>query len=110
MKEKLLSYLNERIAWCKQEQARLKAEYRADEAVHMQIAMNVYGIFLSTYRAVNFDLPETLRRFSGIVSTWDENHKLAHAHGDATKQMIEEIKISRAMEILRTAKEMEASA
>lgn len=110
MKEKMLAYLNERITWCRQEQARLKAEYRADEAVHMQIAMNVYSIFLSTYQAVKYDLPETLRRFSGIVSTWDESHKQAHAHDDATKQLIEEIKIARAMEILRAAKEMEASA
>ena len=110
MKEKLLAYLDERIAWCKQEQARLKAEYRADEAVHMQIAMNVYSIFQSTYRAVKYDLPETLRRFSGIMSTWDESHRQAHAHGDEAKQLIEEIKLARASEILRAAKEMEASA
>ena len=110
MKEKLLAYLDERIAWCRQEQLRLKAEYRADEAAHMQIASNVYSIFQSTYRAMKYDLPETLRRFSGIVSSWDESHKLAHAHGDTEKQLIEELKLARAMEILRTAKEMEASA
>ena len=108
MKEKLLAYLNGRITWCKQEQARLKAEYRADEAAHMQIAMNVYSIFLSTYQAMKFDLPETLRRFSGIISTWDESHKRAHEHGDTQKLLIEEIKLARAMEILREAKEMEA--
>ena len=110
MKENLIAYINSRIDWHQQEQARLKAEYRQDEAVLMQIATNVYRIFLSTYQAMKFDLGETLQRFSSIMSTWDESHKQAHAHDDATKQLIEEIKIARAMEILRAAKEMEASA
>ena len=110
MKEEMLAYLDERIAWCRQEQARLKAEYRADEAAHMQIAMNVYGIFRSTYQAVKYDLAETLRRFSGVVGSWDESHKQACAHGDTEKQLIEEIKIGRALEIIRRAKETEAGA
>ena len=109
IKEKLIAYINSQIDWHQQEQARLKAEYRQDEAAHMQIAANVYRIFLSTYQAMKFDLAETLRRFSSIMSTWDENHKLACAHDNAEKRMIEEIKISRALEIIRYAKELEAT-
>ena len=107
MKEELLSYIDERIAWHKGEQSRLKAEYRQDEANMMQIAINVYGIFRSTYQAMKYDLDETVKRFAGIVRTWDESHKLASAHGDNQKQLIEEIKIARATEILRRAKETE---
>ena len=108
MKEEMLAYLDRSIAWCKQEQLRLKNEYRADEAAHMQIAMNVYGIFLSTYRAVKYDLAETVHRFSGIIRSWDESHRNAHEHGDTQKMLIEEIKLARATEILRKAKELEA--
>ncbi|MBQ4580162.1 MAG: hypothetical protein IJA83_05825 [Clostridia bacterium] len=107
MKEEMLAYLNDRIDWHKREQARLKAACCADEAAHVQIAINVYGIFMSVYQAVRFDLDETLRRFSGIVSTWDESHRAACEHGDEAKKFVEEIKISRAMEIIRRAKELE---
>ena len=107
MKEELLSYIDERIAWHKGEQSRLKAEYRQDEAAHVQIAINVYNIFLATYRAMKFDLGETLRRFSSIVGNWDESHRIACEHGDDPKKFVEEIKIDRAMEIIRRAKELE---
>ena len=108
MKEEMLSYIDERIAWHKGEQSRLKAEYRLDEAAHVQIAINVYNIFRSTYQAVKYDLDETVKRFSGIVGTWDESRKRACEHGDEEKGLIEEIKIARAMELLRRAKETEA--
>ena len=108
MKSDLLTYIDERIAWHQAEQARLKAEFRQGEAVHMQIAVNVYNIFRATYQAMKFDLDETIRRFSSIVSSWDESHKLACEHDDAEKRLIEEIKIARAMELLRRAKETEA--
>lgn len=108
MKEEMLRYIDERIAWHQCEQVRLKAEYRQDEASHMQIAINVYNIFRSTYQAMKFNLDETVRRFSSIVNNWDESHKRACEHGDEEKQLIEEIKIARAMELLRRAKEMEA--
>lgn len=68
MKEEMLRYIDERIAWHQGEQARLKAEYRQDEANHMQIAINVYNIFRSTYQAMKFDLDETVRRFSAITA------------------------------------------
>lgn len=109
MKEKLLAYINERIDWHKREQARLKASYRNDEAVHMQVAINVYNIFLSTWQAMKYDLDETLMRFSSIISTWDENHRRAMEHNELEKQLIEEIKIDRALEIIRRAKELEES-
>lgn len=106
MKEAILSYIDERISWHKGEQARLKAEYRQDEANLMQIAINVYGIFSSIYHALKFDLDETVKRFGGIISTWDVNHKRACEHGDDEKRLIEEVKLSRATELLRYAKEM----
>ena len=105
MKEELLSYINERIAWHKGEQARLKAEYRQDEATHMQIAINVYGIFRATYQAMKFDLDETVKRFGHIISSWEENHKRACEHEDEEKRLIEEIKLARAMELLHRAQE-----
>lgn len=107
MKEKLLAYINERIDWHRREQARLKASYRNDEAIHMQVAINVYNIFLSTWQAMKFDLDETLLRFSSISSTWDNNHRRALEHNELEKQLIEEIKIDRALEIIRFAKELE---
>ena len=107
MKEALLAYLNERIDWHKREQTRLRGEYRQDEAAHMQIAINVYNIFLATYQSMKFDLGETLQRFSGIVSNWDASHRSACEHGDDTKKFVEEIKIDRAIEIIRRAKELE---
>ncbi len=107
MKEEMLSYLNERIDWHRREQARLKAACCADEAAHVQIAINVYNIFLSTYKAMKYDLDETLSRFSRIVSNWDESHRAACEHQDDAKKFVEEIKISRAMEIIRRAKELE---
>ena len=107
MKEELIGDINDRIAWHQQEQARLKKAYRADEAVHMQIAVNVYNIFLSIYQAVKYDLDETVKRFSGIIGTWDASHRKAYEHGDTEKMLIETIKIERATEILRRAKELE---
>ena len=108
MKEEMLRYIDERISWHQNEQARLKTEYRQDEANHMQIAINVYNIFRSTYQAMKFALDETVRRFSAITGTWDESHKRACEHGDEEKRLIEEIKLARAMELLRHAKETEA--
>ena len=108
MKEEMLRYIDERITWHQSEQARLKAEYRQDEANHMQIAINVYNIFRSTYQAMKYDLDATVARFSVIVGSWDESHRHACEHGDDEKRLIEEIKLARAMELLRRAKETEA--
>lgn len=105
MKEEMIRYIDERISWHQGEQARLKAEYRQDEANHMQIAINVYNIFRATYQAMKYDLSATVARFSSIVSSWDENHRRACEHGDEEKRLIEEIKLARAMELLRRAKE-----
>lgn len=107
MKDELIQYLNERIDWYKNEQTRLRRESRADEAAHMQIAVNVYNIFLSTYQAMKFDLTAALEKFRVIVSVWDNSYRRAMAHNDYDKQFIEEIKINRATEILRRAKELE---
>ena len=107
MKEALMQFLNERIEWHKLEQARLKQASCGDEAAHQQIMINVYGIFRSTYQAMKFDLAETLRRFSSIVDTWDKQHHLAHEHNNAEQLLIEQIKIDRALEIIRYAQELE---
>ena len=107
MKEEMLAFISERVRWHQQEHARLRKEERGDEAAHLQIAINVYNIFLSTYQAMQYDLAETLRRFSAIVDTWDQNHRRACEHDDPAKKFIEEIKINRALEIIRRAKELE---
>jgi len=107
MKAEMLAYLNERITWHRQEQARLKQDDRADEAAHLQIAANVYSIFLSTYQAMKYDLGAALNKFGAIVQVWNESHKKACEHDDVMKKLVEEIKINRALEIIRHAKELE---
>ncbi len=109
MKEEMLAFINERIRWHQQEHARLRQEQRGDEAAHLQIAINVYNIFLSTYKAMKYDLNETLRRFASILETWDQNHRRASEHDAPEKIFIEEIKINRALEIIRYAKELEVN-
>lgn len=107
MKEELLAFISDRICWHQQEQARLRKEDRCDEASHMQIAINVYNIFLSTYQALHDDLGDTLLRFGAIVDVWEQNLRRASEHHVPEKQFIEEIKIERALEIIRRAKELE---
>lgn len=107
MKNEMLAYLDERIDWYQKEQVRLRSESCSDEATHMQIAVNVYNIFLSTYRAMKFDLTATTAKFRVISGVWEENERRAAAHNDADRQFIEELKISRAKEILAHAKELE---
>ena len=109
MKQELMTYLDARIIWHRSEQHRLKVDDRHDEATHMQIAVNVYHIFLSTYQAMKFDLGETLQRFSSIMSTWEESHKRACEHAVQAKALVEEIKLSRAQEIICYVKELEAN-
>lgn len=107
MKEEMLAFISERIRWHQQEHARLRKEERGDEAAHMQIAINVYNIFLSTYQAMKYDLGAALVRFSTILDVWDQNHRRASEHDAPEKKFIEEIKINRALEIIRRAKELE---
>lgn len=107
MKEKMLQYIDNHIAYCQHERIRLQKEFRNDEAAHQQIAMNVYGIFRSIYQAMQYDMGNTLQRFSKIVEEWDQQHQQAAAHEDRMKALIEEIKISRALELIAHAKEME---
>lgn len=107
MKNEMIVYLDERIDWYQKEQARLRSESCADEAAHMQIVVNVYNIFLSTYRAMKFDLTAATEKFRAISGVWEENLRRAEAHHDEDKQFIEEIKISRAREILARAEELE---
>lgn len=107
MKEEMLAFIDSHLDWTRREQARLRKEERGDEAIHLQIAINVYNIFLSIYQAMHYDLAVTLQRFSALVEVWDQNHHKAHAHHDDEQKLIEEIKISRALEIIRHAKELE---
>lgn len=110
MKEEMLAYIDARISAHKQEQSRLRTADRADEAAHQQIIINMYGIFLSIYRALNYDLAATAGRFRGIMDTWEENRRTALAHNDSAKVFVEEIKLNAAAEMLRYAEEMEGRA
>lgn len=107
MKEELLAFINARIDWHKHEQQRLKKAICDDQAVHMQICINVYNIFLSTYQAMQYDLGKTLGKFAAITSVWDENHRRAYEHHDESKLFIEQLKLDKALEIIRHAKELE---
>lgn len=110
MKEELIAYITARIDEHKAEQQRLRRAERADEAAHQQIIINMYGIFQSIYRAMNGDLPVTIARFRGIMSTWEENRRVALAHEDSAKAYVEEIKLNAAADMLRYAEELEGHA
>lgn len=106
MQEGMNRFIQERIAWYQQEQKRLRWESRTDEATHMQIAANVYSIFLSTCQAMKNDLAAATARFSSIAGVWEENHHRATEHNDFDRQFVEDIKLRAAKEILDHAKEV----
>lgn len=110
MKEELIAYIDARIAEHKSEQQRLRAADRADEAAHQQIIINMYGIFQSIYRAMHGDLAVTVGRFRGIMSTWEENRRIALANDNSGKVFVEDLKLNAAADMLRYAEEMEARA
>ena len=107
MKEEILAFISSRIDWHKREHIRLKKAFCQDQAAHEQICINVYNIFLATYQAMQYDVGKTMIKFSGIISTWDANHRKAYEHHNEEAMFIEQLKLDRALEIIQRVKEME---
>ncbi len=107
MHDEFLTWCDARIATCKAEQATLTAESRGDEATHMQIRSNVYGIFRTTWTAVKGDRAQMLFRLESIPAAWAKHLALAEAHGDANAAHIERIKLATADEIRNYAMTLE---
>lgn len=107
MKEELVAFIQDRIDWHQLEQKRLKAAFCNDQAAHMQICINVYNIFLSTYQAMQYDLDKAMSKFAAITGVWEENKHRASEHHDETKVFIEQLKLDKALEITQQVKKLE---
>lgn len=100
--QEMQQWLQARKDECAQEQARLRAQGRQDEAVFQQIRMNVFGL-TGPVLAVSMKLPnpeeEFLRRMTQIPSAWETARQKAEAHGDSVQVHLETIKLQAAEEI-----------
>lgn len=107
MQGEFLTWCEQRINECKEQQRILSADERGDEARFMQIRANVYGIFLSVFKALKGDLTQVRQRLDSIPRAWEESLRLAEAHGDAEKAHIERIKLETAQAIRHYATNLE---
>lgn len=99
MQTPFLTWCDERIADCAAQEKILKSDGRADEAVHVQIQSNVYGIFRSVHTALKGDRALVLDRLAKIPTAWEKHLALAEAHGDSAAAHIERIKLQTVEEI-----------
>lgn len=100
-----VSWLEQKIAACKENKKALCADERADEATFEQIRANVYDIFKTvlTVGAKNSD-PEKAatffrQRLETIPRAWREELATAEAHDDGEKAQIERVKLEALEEI-----------
>lgn len=111
--DKYLAYINERIAEHKRNSEAYKADDRKDEANLEMIKANICEVFrtlfitdtkqlekkdLSEYKDINL-FADYLTRFNTIPANWKTSLEKAKAHGDVTKQVIEETKLEVAKEL-----------
>ena len=105
--ERLNAYIEELEA--KQEQ--LKREGCGDEAVLMDVRINVVNIGKTVWQALGrAEKPERLHaaylaRLDGLRSTWQESRSRAEKYGDQDKVMIEDIKLSTLERVLAMYRE-----
>lgn len=102
-----VSWLEQKIAACKENKKALCADERADEATFEQIRVNVYDIFKTvlTVGAKNSDPEKNMaffrQRLETIPRAWREALANAEAHDDGEKAQIERVKLE-ALEEIRT--------
>lgn len=104
---KLESYLDERIAACRQRSRLLTADGRMDEGNFEKIRANVYEIFktiLSVAERVCGEDDLARKRFflqkaEQIPASWAVSYEKARQHGDTEKMHIESIKLDTIQEI-----------
>ena len=92
-------YLEERIAACRQKEAALVADSRADEAVFEKIRANVYEIFLTIW---NMGRGEDFFRekLEAIPKNWQAAYDRAKTHEDIAAMTLEIVKLDTAKEIM----------
>lgn len=113
VKDKYLTYLNDRIEEHKRNSEAYKADDRKDEANLEMIKANICEVFrtlfitdtkqleqkdLSNYKDINL-FADYLLRFDTIPTNWKVSLEKAKVHGDTTKQVIEETKLEVAKEL-----------
>ena len=104
--EKLLNYLDERIADCRRLRESLAADDRKDESIFEQVRENVYNIFRTVLNVGGkiCASPEEaeqffLKRTAEIPASWKTALESAEKHGETEKAMIETIKLEAAQEV-----------
>ena len=105
--QKFESYLDEKIAACKQRSKQLTADDRTDEGNFEKIRANVYEIFKTIFSATEKACGKdesAMKRFflqkaEQIPSSWTVSYEKAEQHGDVKKMHIESIKLETVREI-----------
>ena len=105
--EKFTAYLDAAIARCAEQEKKLIADDRKDEAVFEKIRANVYNIFRSILGVAVENCGEDaakirdffLKRIDHIPASWMASYEAAKQHDDTAKVQIEEIKLAVVQEI-----------
>ena len=105
--QKFESYLDEKIAACKQRSELLTTDDRVDEGNFEKIRANVYEIFKTILSAAERvcgkdDLAKRrffLQKAEQIPLSWTTSYEKAKQHGDTAKLHIESIKLDTIREI-----------
>lgn len=107
---KFESYLEERIAGCKQRSEQLAADDRRDERDFEKVRANVYEIFktiLSVAERICGEDDSAQKRFflekaEQIPASWYASQEKAKQQGDVEKMHVESIKLDTVREIKET--------
>ena len=110
MKQKIetfAAYFDDSIARCAEQEKKLIADERKDEAVFEKIRANVYNIFRSILGvALHTNEEDTekirdffMKRIDQIPTSWSASYETAKQHDDTAKVQIEEIKLAVVQEI-----------
>ena len=104
--ENFLVFIEENLSRLVQEEQRLIASERKDEANLIRIQSNVYGIGRSLYEVAEKQMPGNpkefvLQRITGLKETWEGNYKRVKQYNDVEKILVEETKLHTLNSILQ---------
>jgi len=104
--ENFLVFIEENLSKLAEEEQKLIASERKDEANLVRIRSNVYGIGRSLFTVGVQQSPDcpknfVLQRVQGLKITWEANYEKVKQHNDAEKIVVEETKLQALGEILR---------
>lgn len=105
--EKLTTYFDAAITRCAEQEKKLIADERKDEAVFEKIRANVYNIFRTILGVAVGNCGEDLeklrdfflKQIDHIPASWRASYETAKQHDDTAKVQIEEIKLAVVQEI-----------